>query len=222
MDSSTTRFDMARIHPSHPMRFNGTLKSWNDDRGFGFIEPTQGGQELFVHIKAFEGRSARPQIGQVVSFEVELNSDGKKRATRVQAVRAVQLAKPRRSSNIPAQWGTASLFAIPAFALLYLAVTLIWPVPRWVAGLYLAASVLCFVAYAADKSAAVAGRWRVAENTLIFLGLAGGWPGAIIAQQVLRHKSNKTAFRAVFWGSVMLNVAAFIGLSTPLLLRVMT
>lgn len=80
---------------------------------------------------------------------------------------------------------------------------------------------LCFVAYAADKSAAAAGRWRVAENTLIFLGLAGGWPGAIIAQQVLHHKSNKAAFRAVFWGSVMLNVAAFIGLTTPLLLRIM-
>ena len=36
-----------------PMQSTGTLKSWNDDRGFGFIEPTHGGQEIFVHIKAF-------------------------------------------------------------------------------------------------------------------------------------------------------------------------
>ena len=41
------------------MQFSGTLKSWNDDRGFGFIEATQGGQggqggqEIFVHVKAF-------------------------------------------------------------------------------------------------------------------------------------------------------------------------
>ena len=35
------------------MRFDGKLKSWNDDRGFGFIEPLQGGQEIFVHIKSF-------------------------------------------------------------------------------------------------------------------------------------------------------------------------
>jgi uncharacterized membrane protein YsdA (DUF1294 family) len=78
------------------------------------------------------------------------------------------------------------------------------------------ASVVCFLAYAADKSAAVAGRWRVAESTLIFLGLAGGWPGAIVAQQVLRHKSTKVAFRSVFWGSVMLNVCVFVGVNTPL------
>ena len=35
------------------MQFTGTLKSWNDDRGFGFIEATHGGQEIFGHIKAF-------------------------------------------------------------------------------------------------------------------------------------------------------------------------
>lgn len=198
------------------MRFNGTLTTWNDDRGFGFIEPTRGGQALFVHIKAFEGRATRPQIGQIFSFEVELSPDGKKRAKCVQAVQAARLARPRRHSNTPAQWGTASLFAIPAFALLYLAVTFIWRVPHWVAGLYLAASVVSFVAYAADKSAAVAGRWRVAESTLIFLGLAGGWPGAIVAQQVLRHKSSKAEFRAAFWGSVVLNVCVFVGVNTPL------
>ncbi|RZI78674.1 MAG: cold shock domain-containing protein, partial [Rubrivivax sp.] len=46
------------------MRFDGIIKSWNDDRGFGFIEPAQGGQEIFVHIKAFKGLRGRPQPGQ--------------------------------------------------------------------------------------------------------------------------------------------------------------
>jgi len=197
------------------MRIDGTLKSWNDERGFGFIDPTQGGQEIFVHIKAFEVRTERPQVGQRLTFEVEVNPDGKKRAKLVQQVRLTRASSRRRDS--PAQWGTASYFAIPAFLVLYFFVAIVWRVPNWVAGLYLAASVVCFVVYVVDKSAAVAGRWRVSESTLIFLGLVGGWPGAIVAQQVSRHKSNKVAFRSAFWGSVVLNVLAFIALSSPLL-----
>jgi len=197
------------------MRIDGTLKSWNDERGFGFIDPTQGGQEIFVHIKAFEVRTERPQVGQRLTFEVEVNPDGKKRAKLVQQVRLTRASSRRRDS--PAQWGTASYFAIPAFLVLYFFVAIVWRVPNWIAGLYLAASVVCFVVYVVDKSAAVAGRWRVSESTLIFLGLVGGWPGAIVAQQVSRHKANKVAFRSAFWGSVVLNVLAFIALSSPLL-----
>lgn len=197
------------------MRIDGTLKSWNDDRGFGFIEPALGGQDIFVHISAFENRSGRPRIGQRLTFEIETSADGKKRAKRVQCVRVIGPAFRRRNGS-PAQWGSASYFAIPAFALVFLVAALLWRVPKWAAGLYLAASVVCFIAYAIDKSAATAGRWRVSEGTLIFLGLACGWPGAIIAQQVLRHKSNKPSFRSAFWGSVVLNVIGFIGLSSPL------
>lgn len=196
------------------MRFTGTLKSWTDDRGFGFIEADQGGQEVFVHIKAFPARAGRPQLNQRVSFEIELNREGKKRARNVELVRAAQPRATRRRDN-PAQWGTASLFAIPAFIVVYLAVAIVWRVPGWCAGLYLGASVICFAAYAADKSAAKAGRWRVAESTLLLLGLAGGWPGAIVGQQMLRHKSNKASFRSAFWGTVVLNVMAFVALNSP-------
>ena len=197
------------------MRIDGTLKSWNDDRGFGFIQPTLGGQEIFVHIKAFEIRLGRPQIGQRLTFEIEMGTEGKKRAKRVQPV---QVARPasRKRNDSPAQWGGASYFAIPAFLFVFLIVAILWRVPNWVAGLYFAASVVCFVTYVIDKSAAKAGRRRVSEDTLIFLGFACGWPGAIIAQQVLRHKSNKASFRSAFWGSVVLNVLGFLVLSSPL------
>lgn len=196
------------------MRFDGHIKTWTDDRGFGFIEPSQGGQEIFLHIKAIKDRSGRPQVGQAVTFEVELNHDAKKRAKNVRAVRAARTASPGQR-NSPAQLGTASYFAIPTFLVVYLLVAVVWRVPIWVAGLYVAGSISCFVFYAIDKSAAVAGRWRVSEGTLIFLGLACGWPGAIVAQQILRHKSNKARFRSAFWGSVVLNVLAFLALSSP-------
>lgn len=207
------------------MQFTGTIQSWQDDRGFGFIEPTQGGQAVFVHIKSFTSRGGgRPQVGQRVTFEVELNAQGKKRAKNVAVVSAATPTKSstsavprqRRAANSPAQWGTASLFALPAFLLVYLAVAVIWRVPGWVAALYAGASVVCALVYAIDKSAAVAGRWRVSESTLHTLSLVGGWPGALVAQQVLRHKSNKAAFRAVFWVTVVANVAGFVAVHSPL------
>jgi len=45
----------------------------------------------------------------------------------------------------------------------------------------------------------------------LLLGLVGGWPGSLVAQQVLRHKSSKASFRRAFWGTVLVNITAFIG-----------
>ena len=72
-------------------------------------------------------------------------------------------------------------------------------------GWYLLISLLTFVIYAKDKSDAAKGSWRIPENTLHFLSLIGGWPGALLAQQVLRHKSKKQPFRFVFYLTVLLN-----------------
>ena len=196
------------------MRFEGIIKSWNEERAFGFIEPSQGGQEIFVHISALPRRQLRPAIHQRVTFEIELNRDGKKRARNVRFATAGRGARAR-PAHAAAAWGGATLFVAPAFALLYLLLTLLWRVPHLVAGAYFALSVLCFVVYAADKSAAQAGGWRTQESTLLLLGLLGGWPGAILAQQLLRHKSSKASFRSAFWSTVVLNVGAFVALSSP-------
>jgi uncharacterized membrane protein YsdA (DUF1294 family) len=88
-------------------------------------------------------------------------------------------------------------------------------VPNGLAMFYVVASATTYGAYAADKSAAVAGRWRIAESTLLGLGLVGGWPGALVAQQLLRHKSNKASFRSAFWGTVVVNVLVFVVLVSP-------
>lgn len=113
--------------------------------------------------------------------------------------------------------GAVAYLAVVAFVSIYLVVDAYRPVSIWVAAFYLALSLACFVVYAVDKSAAVAARWRVPENTLLLLGFAGGWPGAIVAQQVLRHKTKKVSFRQAFWGTVALNVLAFVVIFSPLL-----
>ena len=79
------------------------------------------------------------------------------------------------------------------------------PLPVLVACLVFSAA--SYIAYAIDKSAAQNQRWRTPESTLHLLALAGGWPGALVAQQVLRHKTKKASFRMVFWLTVVLNCA---------------
>lgn len=81
--------------------------------------------------------------------------------------------------------------------------------PLAVLWLYLGASAVAFIAYWLDKSAARYGRWRTAESTLHLFGLAGGWPGALFAQRVFRHKSRKAEFQRVFWVTVLVNCLAF-------------
>jgi len=65
------------------MRIDGTLNKWNDERGFGFVVSNQGGQEIFVHVSAFGRIDRRPQLGEPLSFEIELDKTGRKRAIKV-------------------------------------------------------------------------------------------------------------------------------------------
>lgn len=81
------------------MRTHGHLSKWNDDRGFGFITVGQGGEEVFVHISAYPPRGGRPTVGELVSFEVQVAADGKKRAVNVQ--------RPGQASPRPMSKSTA-------------------------------------------------------------------------------------------------------------------
>ena len=78
------------------MRFDGKLEKWNDERGFGFIMPTRGGDTVFVHISAFPHDGRRPQLGEPLTFEVEPAGDGKRRAVSVQRP-GVQRQTPSRA-----------------------------------------------------------------------------------------------------------------------------
>lgn len=75
---------------------------------------------------------------------------------------------------------------------------------------YSVASLATFAVYAFDKSAARSGRWRTRERTLHALALVGGWPGALLAQKVLRHKSRKPSFQIMFWLTTVLNCGALV------------
>ena len=131
-------------------------------------------------------------------------------ASRDRRPRGSQLgARPKAAPALP------GYLVLAAFAAVYVGVWVEWPFPAWVHGLYLATSLIAFVVYAVDKRAAATGRNRVPENSLHLLALAGGWPGAIVAQQSLRHKTAKRSFRRVFWLTVAANVIGFVAFATP-------
>jgi cold shock CspA family protein len=79
------------------MRIDGTLTKWNDDRGFGFITPTQGGPEVFAHISAFPRDGQRPRLGERLFFEIGIGKDGKQQAKNI--VCPTRPEKPYRLSE---------------------------------------------------------------------------------------------------------------------------
>ena len=102
------------------------------------------------------------------------------------------------------------------FFALYAHAALALGLPAAVGVAYVLASVACFALYARDKAAARRGGRRTPERHLLLLGLAGGWPGGLLAQQWLRHKIVKRPFRHEFWLTVGLNLAGFCWLARAL------
>ena len=191
------------------MRTKGKLTIWNDEKGFGFITPGTGGKQVFIHIKAFGNRNRRPEINQLVTYALSIDKQG-----RPCAIKAT-LAGDRLPEKTKRKNGSLSIIGATIFLVIVGASALTSKIPSFFLALYMAVSTLTFIIYAVDKSAAAKGAWRTQESTLHLLALAGGWPGALIAQEKLRHKSKKQSFRSVFLVTVLLNCGVFIWLFTP-------
>lgn len=193
----------------------GVLKAWDEERGFGFIEPAQGGKDIFVPLTAFAPGKQRPQVKQRVRFEIETGPDGQPQASQVEAAMPASLRSVSRH-EASAHWTMAIRVVIPVFLGLYLLLAIIWEIPASVALGYLALSALTLGAHAMDKYAAKRGLQRTSENMQHLFSLLGGWPGTLLAQHWVRHKSAKTQFRQWSWITAAINVTAFVLLCSPL------
>lgn len=196
------------------MRHKGKLKNWKDDKGFGFIEPCLGGDEIFVHIKSFQNRSRRPEVGELVTYEILSNGGNKLQATSV-TYSCEKLHSATKKAHSNSQELFISVIASLAFLFLIIWLGVLECIPRVLVWLYLGTSVLAFFMYWQDKSAARNGRWRTKESSLLFWGLLGGWPGAFVAQRMFRHKSAKVEFQISFWGTVLVNLGGLGWVLTP-------
>jgi uncharacterized membrane protein YsdA (DUF1294 family)/cold shock CspA family protein len=191
------------------MRYQGKVTNWKDEQGFGFITPNGGGKQVFVHIKSFSNRQQRPVSNEIVTYELKTDVNGRLSAESVRFLgERMQSATSSERSKMP--------FVLTAVFLVFVVgVFLSGMLPIAVLVLYVVASAITFVAYAFDKSAARNDQWRTQESTLHFFALLGGWPGALAAQRLLRHKSKKPSFQFVFWMTIVFNCSALGWLVTP-------
>lgn len=180
------------------MRTWGTVVRWDDARGFGFVRPDAGGRDLFLHVSVVRG--PRPFEGGRLEVEAE-QVDGRWRVSRVLGG---ELASAPRTPR--ARPGRVLLSVLVAAG--FVGALLVLRADVRLLALVVAASVAAALAFAADKAAARRGARRIPEATLHLLELVGGWPGALVASQVLRHKTAKVSYRAMFWLCTAVNVAA--------------
>lgn len=215
------------------MELRGHLKSWNDQKGFGFIRPEQGGDEVFAHISAMRG-ARRPVQGDQVLYLSETDQHGRLRATHIRldsglsidepAIRRKppkpiakpapvdkrQRARPGRQAQIRQPLVKVVVFGLPCLLPAVGLMRLAGQGNYWPMYAYLVASLLAFGLYLHDKRSAQHSGWRTPEARLHLVELIGGWPGALIAQQALRHKTRKLSFQIVFWLIVIAHQVAWL------------
>ncbi len=188
------------------MRYQGRIADWNDAKGFGFVTPNGGGERSFVHIKAFTANHRRPQDGDLITYEPATDPAGRLRAVNIRFagdVPAPPNVRPRTARQSPIAIAYTTFFCAVVGVL-----TLMGKLPALVSYIYALASLFTFLVYAFDKSAAQNNRQRTPEKTLHLLALIGGWPGALAAQRMFRHKSIKAEFQNAFWLTVIVNSLA--------------
>ena len=187
------------------MRHWGKISKSDDERGFGFISSRKGGDLVFFHISSVERRDRRPSVNEPVSYTLALDS---RRRPQANDIRFVNSSSDSAMPQIP-RLGIALPLGLALSFLIFLAALAGagWLEMSWLV-LYYGASLITYSYYSRDKTAALNARRRTPESTLHLMSLIGGWPGALIAQAYLRHKTRKLSFLVGYWLTVVLNCIA--------------
>lgn len=199
------------------MRYQGKVTDWKDDRGFGFVTPNGGGPRVFIHIKSFSNRKRRPVGNELVTYELRSDTRGRPQGVNIAFVGDRSLSPPQTTAPGP---GVVALSFAFVFLVFVAGAVVAGKLPFPVLFAYLTGSCVTYLAYTFDKAAALQGKWRTSERALHFLSLVGGWPGAMLAQATLRHKTQKQSFRLEYWATVVLNCAALAWLLSPTGMRI--
>ncbi|GAA4812881.1 DNA-binding protein [Marinicella pacifica] len=187
---------------------SGQILNWNTEKGFGFIQPDAGGKHVFAHINDYSQRHKPPVKGLAVNYA--LSEDSKGRAC---AVNVIPIKGHKKSGIHTKQKNFAAILAV-VFSLFLAVIYFSKIIPIHIVGIYVVMSFLTFLLYAHDKKAAGRDAWRTQESTLHLFSILGGWPGALLAQAFIRHKSKKLSFKIVLWLTVLINCVVLYWLIT--------
>lgn len=203
------------------MRDQGRLVEWLDDKGYGFIQPNDESKDrVFLHIKDFAQKGPRPIVGCALEYVVQLDGNGRYKAKQVTYLKANQTSKANQSSQAKNYQSNAKLQPMQIMCVVYIIFLAILTVTGQLSGLVLLfisiINVMTYWFYAQDKEAAQSNQRRVPENTLHLLSVLGGWPAAWLAQQRLRHKTQKQPFRKIYFCTIFFNILLILWLISPL------
>ena len=203
MRSSTEKGHKPNNPDSKPLsaavqRKRGVLDSWNDERGFGYIQTANGAAPLFVHIKSFRSRPRRPLIGDTLVFIEGVGRNGQPAAEQVEIEGAVAAEKPKTPAprRVPIADVTRMMAAVSIF-IAVATLSALGRAPIWFGILYYIMGLASLMLYSADKRYAIAGQSRVRETSMHVVDALFGIGGGLFAQHMFRHKTRKRAFRYI-------------------------
>lgn len=184
--------------------YYGEIVHWNDAKGYGFIRMSKEQPNIFFHISNYAYHHRRPKKGETVAFLLNQNNHLKPTASRV----VVQGHEDTLYQSDAHDQHTTKPYLAEAVIYTFLDIlfyTILASISIPIALASLIISVLTFMLYSLDKHASLKNSQRVPEASLHIAALLGGWPGALIARPLLRHKTSKNRFIIFFWLSVIIN-----------------
>ncbi len=168
-------------------REKGTLISWNNDKGYGFIRPYNNKEDIFLHVKSLPHHQRRPKVNDVLIYEVGVDE------------KQQHYARSAKIEGVAWSYFTIIWPSITLLFGIYVYFVFQQKLPFHPLAIYAAMSLLTIRAYSRDKRAARLGTWRTPERRLHIFEMLGGWPGALLAQLCYRHKSRKIKYQIIFW-----------------------
>lgn len=203
------------------MRDQGRLVEWFDEQGYGFIQPNDPAKaRVFLHIKDFARPGPRPLVGCALDYRVILDERGRYRAQQVVYLKASQAKAWQTPAKTPPKAQSQTLqpmqIACGAYILVLAGLSLAGLLNGLILLFISLMNALSYWLYAQDKEAAQLGQRRIPENILHLVAFLGGWPAAWLAQQKLRHKTQKQPFRQIYFCTIVFNIILILWLISPL------